>query len=162
MAASTQRAPKMNPEHAITIEQIRTIFLDREAIYVEKGALRVRIIGIQVNAQSGLFEVLLEEVPTPGFGVGLFHSWESDEPTPRQWSVATVGDLSEFTDDVWTGHYISWAIFFAPYVVQGVVDPAAHWPDSLETFARYNELNAWLSHHHAFSATQEVFPTTLM
>ena len=53
-------------------EQIRSNFENREAISIEKGALRVRIRDIQAKVQYVTAQV--EEIPTPGLGVGLLQS----------------------------------------------------------------------------------------
>jgi hypothetical protein len=51
-------------------ERLRNAFKNREAIYVERGALRVRVTNIRANAVVQAINADLEEIPTnrfPGF-----------------------------------------------------------------------------------------------
>ncbi len=60
----------MDSQHAHNCKVLRDRFEGREAIYVEKGALRVHVTNIRVDGLSVGADV--EEIITPGLGVGMF------------------------------------------------------------------------------------------
>ncbi len=108
-------------------EVLRTRFEGREAIYVEKGALRVRVNNIH-NLQADV-----EEIPTPGLGVGL---WRLHRPgtSPLRWTIG--GDPTSNSDQSWSS-YAGWILYFAPEVVQAVIEFAARCsnnPDAIEDY----------------------------
>ena len=63
-------------------EQVRTNFENRECIYLEKGALRVRIWNIRADLAQRYLTAEVEEIPTPGLGVGIYHRRRKGAP-PR-------------------------------------------------------------------------------
>lgn len=60
----------MDSQHAHNCKVLRDRFEGREAIYVEKSALRVHVTNIRVDGLSVGADV--EEIITPGLGVGMF------------------------------------------------------------------------------------------
>lgn len=63
--------------HAATVEKLRASFEGREAIYLEKGAIRVRVSNIR-SADLGTILADIEEIPTAGFPI-----WIRGGPRPR-------------------------------------------------------------------------------
>ena len=52
----------------LSILRLRTIFENRDAIYIEKGALKVRVSNIRASKLRRILWAEIEEVPTPGLG----------------------------------------------------------------------------------------------
>jgi len=52
------------------VEQLRRLFEGREAIYVEKGALRVKVTDISADLAQRCISAEVEEIPATGFPVG--------------------------------------------------------------------------------------------
>jgi len=65
------------------ILKLRANFENREAIYLEKGALRVRVSNIRRSVARRIVWAKVEEVQTPGLGVGMFDRRTRNETTPR-------------------------------------------------------------------------------
>src|SRR5436190_18884249 len=109
----------MNPEHASNCDQLRNRFDGREAIYVEKGVLRVRVSNIRGR---GAFHIRadVEEIATPGLGVGLFHRPRLSGAGPLRWRIG-AGYLTTFSAQSWKMGYGGWSLYFAPDIVQAVV-----------------------------------------
>ena len=62
-------------------------FEGREAIYISKGALRVRVFNIRAGKKYVAADV--EELPTPGLGFVVAHDRASDERQPLRWRIGT-------------------------------------------------------------------------
>lgn len=114
-------------------EVLRARFEGREAIYVEKGALRVRVTNIQVRGLSVCANV--EEVITPGLGVGFFVRTHPPVTGPRRWDIG--GDPTSYSDDSWSMGYGGWTLFFNPEFIQAVIDFAARRPNNADPYEGY-------------------------
>ena len=55
---------------AATVEKLRASFEGREAIYLEKGAIRVRVSNLR-SADLGTLLADIEEIPTAGFPIWI-------------------------------------------------------------------------------------------
>src|ERR1035438_6113927 len=53
------------------VQRVQASFEGREAIYIEKGVVRVRVSNIRATMPQ-VIEADVEEIPTPGLGVGRF------------------------------------------------------------------------------------------
>lgn len=146
----------MNPEHASNCEQLRNRFDGREAIYVEKGALRVRVSNIR---QRGAFHIRadVEEVVTPGLGVGLFHRPRQLGAGPLRWRLG-AGYLTTFSAQSWKMGYGGWSLYFAPDIVQAVVGFAARIVATPDPNEGYHEVSRFLSSLEVNEPVQLVFP----
>jgi hypothetical protein len=51
----------------VRVRHLQSLFCAREAIYVEKGALRVRVNAIRRDVEKLVISAELSEIPTPGF-----------------------------------------------------------------------------------------------
>lgn len=112
---------------------LRDRFEGREAIYVEKGALRVRITNIRSEGLSVLADV--EEVITPGLGVGFFARTHPPTTGPRRWDIG--GDPTSYSDDSWSMGYGGWELYFDPELIRAVIDFAARRPNDADPFEDY-------------------------
>ncbi len=108
-------------------------FEGREAIYIEKGALRVRIFNIRLDLSHKEVTADVEELPTPGLGFVMGHTREFDERSPRRWQIGTTESAgSTFTSRHWSGGaYVVWSLFFDPEIVSGVMKLAGSFPPDL-------------------------------
>ena len=121
------------------VQELRKNFEGREAIHVERGALRVRVSGIR--AVGDRFVADVEEVPSAGLQNSLLHRAHGGIAGPLKWQVSPrfseVGRESE-----WVAR--DWSLIFDPQIVQGLVELAARWPDDLPGLARYCEVGCYL------------------
>ena len=144
-----------------SILKLRAIFENREAIYIEKGALKVRVSNIRGSALHTTVSADIEEVPTPGLGVGLFDRRQRKGKTPLRWGIG-AGHLTKFSDHCWVMGYGGWTLYFDPKVVQGVLDLASGFPDNMDTFERYNKIVRFVPYDPTLLQTnwQDVFRDT--
>lgn len=114
-------------------EVLRTRFEGREAIYIEKGALLVRVTNIRLQGLSVLANV--EEVITPGLGVGFFARTHPSVSGPRRWDIG--GDPASYSDDSWSMGYGGWILHFDPEFIRAVIDFAARRPNNADPYEGY-------------------------
>lgn len=114
-------------------EVLQARFEGREAIYVEKGALRVRVTNIRSEGLSVRANV--EEVITPGLGVGFFARTHPPTTGPLRWDIA--GDPTSYSDDSWSMGYGGWNLYFDPEFVQAVIDFVARRPNDADPHEGY-------------------------
>jgi hypothetical protein len=128
----------MDSIYASNCEVLRTRFEGREAIYVEKGALRVRVNNIR--QVEGTIGADVEEIITPGLGVGLFHRVHPPSTGPFRWKIIGAGDSTTFSAQSWEMGYGGWKLYFAPGIVQVVIDFAARRSNNADPVEGYREL----------------------
>lgn len=138
------------------VEQVRGLFEGRDAIYVEKGALRVKVSDVQGDVARLFISAEVEEIPTAGFPAGAFYEIQRLEPSPMRWSIEG-GYLTTFSDHTWHMGYGGWSLFFAPRIVDGILSLALRFPDNLDPFQRYREVLDYLKDHEAYELTQPLF-----
>jgi hypothetical protein len=128
----------MDSKDANNCEVLRDRFEGREAIYVEKGALRVRVSNIHnIGADGSSIGADVEEIPTPGLGVGLFPLHRPGR-NPSRWTIA--GDPTSYSDQDWSMGYGGWSLYFSPETVQAVIDFAAQRSDNADPCEGYSEI----------------------
>ena len=148
---------QVSSQHTKNCEQIRLNFEHREAIYIEGGALRVRVSDIQANVATRSVTARIEEIPTPGLGTGAFRRYRSPESELLGWEIG-AGYLTTFADDRWIMGYGGWSLYFASLVVDGVVDLASQWPETLEDADRYAEVGRLLMDNRPYGPSRRAFP----
>ena len=116
-------------------EKARFNFEGKECIYISKGALRVRISGICVYGSQPAISANVEEIPTPGLGVGLLDK-ESMFFRPR-WKIG-AGFMTDLSEHSWNAGYGGWTLFFHPEIIQGVIERASQFPAVMDTMKRYD------------------------
>src|SRR6266571_4728822 len=109
----------MNSKHLSNCEELRSRFEGREAVYVEKGALRVRVNNI---VSRGGFRIGAEvkEISTPGLGAGFLRRPPRHDASRRRWKIG-AGYLTTFSEQSWHMGYGGWSLYFDPEIVQAVV-----------------------------------------
>ncbi len=138
------------------VRQLQTLFCAREAIYVEKGALRVRVNAIHRDVEKLVISAELSEIPTPGFPAGVFCAVSEHEPSPLRLTIS-AGFMSDYSDSTWYMGYGGWSLFFAPRIVDGVVALAGQFPGDLHPMERYKAVLRFLEEHGAYEPTQRLF-----
>lgn len=141
------------------IQEVQTLFEGREAIYIEKGAIRVRVSNICGSASRAIIAAEVEEIRTPGLGVGSFcqHLLGDNKPV-RRWNI-DAGFCTSFSDQEWDMGYGGWSLYFHPKAVEGVTDMAARFPANLDSSGRYTMILHFLQSGGTFSGSnsQRVF-----
>lgn len=152
-----------DPNESASIQQVCASFEWREAIYIEQGALRVRVSNIRGSAAHRAIYANVEEIPTPGLGFGRF-ARRQDRRSPIQWGIG-AGFLSKFSDHDWDTGYGGWSLYFDPKAVQGVVDLASQFPTNLNSKERYNMIirflqcdRTWQDRSAAHTKRERSFP----
>ena len=148
----------MPSDESPAILKLRANFENREAIYLEKGALRVRVSNIRGSVARRIVWAKVEEVQTPGLGVGMFDRRTRNETTPCAWKIG-AGYLTGFSDHCWKMGYGGWSLHFNPKVVEAVLELASRWPDDMDTSERYNQIVRLVQYDPKFRDAnwQEVF-----
>jgi hypothetical protein len=138
------------------VKQLQGLFEGREAIYIEYGALRVKVSKIKGDTAQLSITAQVEEIPTYGFPVGSFSEIPRHGRKPLRWSI-DGGYLTAFSEYSWCMGYGGWSLFFAPKILDGVLSLARQFPDNLDTRERYHEVLRYLQAHDAYQPTQQVF-----
>lgn len=149
----------MTPEDAARCEQLRASFEGRQAIYLEKGALRVQVSKIVPRPELRRISAEVAEVPTLGLGVGLFPDWQRRTREPLRWNIG-AGFLTAFSHEYWEAGYGLWTLFFAPAFIQAVIDLASRFPEGLDPWDRYNEIAQWVWTYPLDEKPRRVFAGT--
>lgn len=118
-------------------KQMQARFEGREAIYVEKGAVRVRVLTIRPGPIRPSVSVELELIPTPGVPAVLGRVQLPEQP-PFRWTIS-VGHLSTVSGSFWSTPY-SYSLYFAPAAIQRVVETAAGFSEDLSVYDRYKQI----------------------
>ena len=146
----------MNSIHANNCEELRSRFEGREAICVEKGALRVRVSNIRPRAGFHI-RADVEEIETPGLGLGLFHRPRRPGAGPMRRRLG-AGYLTTFSAQSWKAGYGGWSLYFAPEILHAVVGFAARLPGNSDPDEGYRELCRLMRGLQAHEPAQLVFP----
>jgi hypothetical protein len=134
---------------------LRETFEGREAIYVEKGVLRVRVQGIRCDAAARRIDAQVEEVSTPGMERSAFHARQGDEAGAR-WGIS-AGYLTTFSEDSWHMGYGGWSLFFSPRVIEGVTGLASARTRDMDAFDLYRAAVRYLIEEDAYGRCRRVF-----
>src|SRR5260370_36103195 len=113
------------------VKQVRGLFEGRESIYVEKGALRVKVSDVRGDVARLFISAEVEEIPTAGFPAGAFYEIQRLEPSPMRWSIEG-GYLTIFSDHTWHMGYGGRSPFFSPRLFDGILGRSLPVPDKVE------------------------------
>jgi hypothetical protein len=131
------------PGQSDGLSNLRANFEGKEAIYVEKGALLVRVSDIRSSGLRPTVAAQIDELPAPGLGVGGFDPSRLNRPRPLRWTIR-AGVLSDFSDHCWKMGYGGWSLYFEPRLVQATLKLASEFPADLDTFERYRRVAHFL------------------
>ena len=169
------------PYDSPTIRQMRASLEGREAICIEKGAIRVRVSNIRgwmmrgpaslgggrvwetsTDGQPGQYPVVtaqLDEIVSPGLGCLLFSRSEGEPPL--SWKIS-AGYLSGFSAQSWDMGYGGWSLYFHPVLLQKALDVATGFvdvTDPRQSIQCYNAILQVLQGRDApMERTQPLFP----
>lgn len=127
---------------AQTAEQLRDLFEDQEAIYIEKGVAHVKVSGIHWNPVLRGIKAEVLELPTAGFPCEHYSG-----SCPRRWTIG-VGYRAIFTQQKWSMGYGGWSLYFAPEIVNGVLNVVSQFPKDLDFARRYHLILDYLQQQH--------------
>jgi hypothetical protein len=141
------------------ISKLQANFEGKEAIYVEKGALLVRVSDIRSSGLRPTVAAQIDELSAPGLGVGGFNRRRLNRTSPLRWTIR-AGYLTEFSDDCWTMGYGGWSIYFEPRLVQAVLEFASAFSPDDNTFERYRAISHLLQENQTVTQANwySVFP----
>ena len=142
------KSPAEDQGRSETLDRIRTYFEGKEAIYVEKGALRVRVSNIRFRdggseySAGDYIEADIEEIPTPGLPVSLPGFDRRDGPRPLRWKIGTnIRVHPGFTPSYWSGPaYTGWSMRFSPKLIEGVVGLTSGFPQDQTPYLGYRQV----------------------
>jgi hypothetical protein len=134
-----------------TLDKIRACFEGKEAIYIEKGALRVRVSNIRYDDLKGEAEYIeaeIEEILTPGLPVSLPGYDRRDRPHPLRWKIGTnIKVQPHFSPYYWSSPpYVGWSMHFSPKLIEGVVELASGFPQDQPPYNGYRQIQSYISH----------------
>jgi hypothetical protein len=145
----------MKPDAIANCARLRARFEDREAIYIEQGALRVRVTKIQANVAERTITADIEEIPTPGFPrfIGLNSVGLADSRLLK-WTISAE-NLTVCSDHVWSHGAGGWSLFFDSELIREVLRFTATYSEALnvDAYERYRNILGWVQCH---KSTQEV------
>jgi len=133
-------------------ERLREAFEGRDAIYVEKGVLRVRVTNIRYNVAARDIAADIEEVSSQWAGGYFFGHREN----PRRWKISCGSDTT-FSEHTWKMGYGGWSLFFAPEIMTGLAAVANDWSTELGAHERYTRALHFLMDHGAYEQVDRVF-----
>ena len=121
------------------IQNVQGRFEGHEAIYIEKGALRVRVSNINGSAEQRCIWAEIEEIITPRLACGF---WFRSSTTRRAAFRHTIGAgfLTRFGPSAWHAGYGCWSMYFDPKVIASVVGLASEFPESCDRRDRYRRI----------------------
>jgi hypothetical protein len=132
--------------HAATVEKVRASFEGREAIYIEKGAIRVRASNIR-SADLGTILADIEEIPTAGFPIWIRGGGPRTRSHPLRWTIET-SLIRHFSADSWSSPpYVGWTLYFSPKLIQEIVALVSRFPENHPPHLGYGEIVTHLNKH---------------
>ncbi len=136
--------------------KLRANFQGKQGIYVEKGALLVRVSDIRQGLSTVAAQI--EEIPSPGLP-GFFGMRRQRGEGPLRWTIR-AGQFAQFSDDCWQMGYGGWSLYFEPALVRAIVQLAAEFPQTLDAHERYRQICRVVQQHRAAlkSPWQSVLP----
>lgn len=148
----------------LSLEDFCRRFENREAIYVEKGALRVRVHNLQSLSEARAVMADVDEIPTPGLGVGVYRTYDFSVPHAPvlSWDIG-AGCMTSFSENTWAMGYGGWYLFFSHSVVEGIVKLASEWPCEASSsapkrnFPGYIHVLNWLDENGAYEQQEKLF-----
>ena len=143
----------------LAVEGLRQKFEGREGIYIEKGAVRIKVVRIWVEDDLGrpYFAAEVEEIRTPGLEDSnlITHLRRRFGPGPIRWRIGAAEPWASSGGLEWYGRYGP-SIFFEPETVQAVVDLAATRPANLSSWDLYGKIVDLLALAQAWQSGTEL------
>jgi hypothetical protein len=139
-------APAEDQTRSEILDKIRKYFEGKEAIYIEKGALRVRVSNIRQTNFDDYIEADIEEIPTSGLPVSLPGYDRRNQPRPLRWKIGTnIKVHPHFFPHYWTSApYVGWSMRFSPKLIEGIVELASGFPPEQLSYYGYHQVQSYI------------------
>jgi hypothetical protein len=125
-------------------EKIRALFEGKEAVYIEKGAIRVHVNNI-CCADHGLIQAHIEEIPTAGLPIWIAGGGPARGSHPLQWTIGTNSG-TQFSSESWfSPPYVGWFLYFSPKLIEAVVALVSQFPENYSPLLGYSKIRALIS-----------------
>ena len=132
--------------NAATVEKLRASFEGREAIYLEKGAIRVRVSNIR-SADLGTILADIEEIPTAGFPIWIRGGGPRPRSHPLRWTIGT-SLIKHFSADSWSSPpYVGWTLYFSPKLIEEILALVSRFPENHPPHLGYGEILTYVDNH---------------
>jgi hypothetical protein len=129
--------------NAATVEKLRASFEGREAIYIEKGAIRVRVSNIR-SADLGTILADIEEIPTAGFPIWIRGGGPPPRSHPLRWTIGT-SLIRHLSADSWSSPpYVGWTLYFSPKLIEEIVALVSRFPENHPPHLGYGEILTYI------------------
>ena len=132
--------------NAATVEKLRASFEGREAICLEKGAIRVRVSNIR-SADLGTIPADIEEIPTAGFPIWIRGGGPRPRSHPLRWTIGT-SLIKHFSADSWSSPpYVGWTLYFSPKLIEEILALVSRFPENHLPHLGHGEILTYVDNH---------------
>ena len=122
------------------VDKIRSWFEGRQAIYLEKDVLLVRVSNIR---GGDYIEADIEEIPTAGLPVYLPAYDRSGQPRPLRWKIGTNFE-THFSPDYWSSQHGRWCMRFSSKLIEEVLVIASQFPEDHSPAIGYRQIRRYI------------------
>ena len=129
------------------LSRLQSNFEGKQALYVEQGALLVRVSNIRTSALRRTVAAQVDEIPVAGLRVGRFGDLLNNT-APLHWTIR-AGYLTEFSDHSWAMGYGGWSLHFDPRLIEAVLELVSAFSSHLDPFDRYSRITVLLNQHQS-------------
>jgi hypothetical protein len=131
--------------HATWVEKVRASFEGREAIYIEKGAIRVRVSNIRWADLEAIIMADIEEIPIAGLPIWIRGGGPPPRPHPLRWTIGT-GSERYFSPDFWSSPpYVGWTLYFSPKLIEPIVELVSRFPENQSPYLGYGKIHSYIA-----------------
>jgi len=130
------------------LDQIRTWFEGKQAIYIEREALLVRvgnILGVD-HLGKEFTQADVEEIPSSGLPVHSPRYVPVGPSHPLRWRIA-IGPQAICTPNYWSGRVGQcggWGLHFSPQLIAEVLDIASGFPKDQSSYAGFIHIRRYI------------------
>jgi hypothetical protein len=140
----------------IKVEELRARLEGREGIYVEKGAVRVRVSNIGWDAGKLNITARLRRFRQLAFQSGCSMSPKGMSRNPLSWTIG-AGHLTMFSKHTWNMGNGGWCIFFSAEIVDGCRRACSRISRGTSSLSRVPGGSKCLDDHNAHESAERVF-----
>jgi len=127
------------------VEKMRALYEGKEAIYIEKGAIRVRVSNIRGAEDVGLIRADMEEIPTAGLPIWIRAGGLFSRTSPLRWTIGTSSPKN-FSPNLWSSPpYVGWTLYFSPKLIEEVVELVSQFPENYYPQLGYRKVITFIS-----------------
>lgn len=134
-------------------------FEGRDALYVEKGVLRVRVRSISVDFRGRFVWTEVRESPVDSLPPPAHFVAAGGGTRPLAWRIG-AGPFTRASSQIWKAGYGAWTIFTAPKVIELVLARAAGLDPALPPGRRWQALVTGITERPLDDAHVPLFPAS--